>query len=82
MAVVENAIVIGAGPAGLAAAAMLQARGIGALVVERAPDVGSTWRAHYARLRLHTERRLSSLPGLAWERTAFQASCFSFSVWP
>lgn len=64
METVEAAIVIGAGPAGLAAAAMLQARGVGALLVERAPDVGSTWRAHYARLHLHTERRLSSLPGL------------------
>ncbi len=60
----EPAIVIGAGPAGLAAAAMLQQSGVSALVLERAPDVGSTWRAHYQRLHLHTERRLSSLPGL------------------
>jgi putative flavoprotein involved in K+ transport len=68
VALMEPAIVIGAGPAGLASAAMLQARGVGALVVERASDVGSTWRAHYARLRLHTERRLSSLPGLELPR--------------
>lgn len=59
----ESAIVIGAGPAGLASAAMLQERGVAARIVERAADVGSTWRAHYARLHLHTERRLSSLPG-------------------
>src|SRR5260370_10650607 len=64
----EHAIVMGAGPAGLASAAMLQAAGVGALVVERAPEVGSSWRAHYARLRLHTERRLSSLPGLELPR--------------
>lgn len=64
----ESAIVIGAGPAGLACAAMLQASGVSALVVERAPDVGSTWRAHYRRLHLHTERRLSSLPGLELPR--------------
>jgi putative flavoprotein involved in K+ transport len=60
----EPTIVIGAGPAGLAAAAMLQQSGVEALVLERAPDVGATWRAHYQRLHLHTERRLSSLPGL------------------
>ncbi len=65
---VEPALVIGAGPAGLACAAMLQASGVAALVVERAPEVGSTWRAHYARLHLHTERRLSSLPGLELPR--------------
>ncbi len=64
----ESALVIGAGPAGLACAAMLQANGVRALVVERAPDVGSTWRAHYDRLHLHTERRLSSLPGLELPR--------------
>ena len=28
----------------------------------------TTWRAHYARLHLHTERRLSSLPGLELPR--------------
>ena len=65
----DPVIVIGAGPAGLAAAAMLRAKGVGALVVERAPEVGSTWRAHYARLHLHTERRLSGLPGLPLPRS-------------
>jgi NADPH-dependent 2,4-dienoyl-CoA reductase/sulfur reductase-like enzyme len=57
-------IVIGAGPAGLAAAGALRQAGIGALVIDRAGELGSSWRAHYDRLHLHTVRRLSGLPGL------------------
>ncbi|MFJ7588287.1 flavin-containing monooxygenase [Streptomyces sp. NPDC097617] len=60
--------VIGAGPGGLAAAAALRARGIRAVVVEKSDTVGSSWRRHYDRLRLHTTRRLSALPGLAMPR--------------
>ena len=56
--------IIGAGPAGLAAGAALRARGISSLLIDKAADVGSTWRAHYERLHLHTERALSGLPGL------------------
>ncbi|MGW7052217.1 flavin-containing monooxygenase [Streptomyces sp. NPDC054887] len=56
--------VIGAGPGGLAAAAALRARGVRAVVLEKSPSVGASWRAHYDRLRLHTTRRLSGLPGL------------------
>jgi putative flavoprotein involved in K+ transport len=61
---IHDAVVVGAGPAGLAAAATLRAYGIRALVVDKAVAVGSTWRAHYERLHLHTERALSGLPGL------------------
>ncbi|MFK0257502.1 flavin-containing monooxygenase [Streptomyces sp. NPDC090445] len=60
--------VIGAGPGGLAAAAALRARGIRAVVVEKADTVGPSWRGHYDRLHLHTTRRLSALPGLAMPR--------------
>ncbi|GAB3709092.1 flavin-containing monooxygenase [Mariniluteicoccus flavus] len=56
-------VVIGAGPGGLAAAAALKKRGVDVVVVERADAVGSTWRGHYDRLRLHTPRELSGLPG-------------------
>ncbi|MGJ5755100.1 cation diffusion facilitator CzcD-associated flavoprotein CzcO [Streptomyces puniciscabiei] len=56
--------VIGAGPGGLAAAYALRARGIRAVVLEKADHVGASWRGHYDRLRLHTTRRLSALPGL------------------
>lgn len=58
-----EAIVIGAGPAGLASAAMLQRVGVETLVVDRADSVGHSWRGHYDRLRLHTVRWLSHLPG-------------------
>ena len=57
-------IVIGAGPAGLAVAASLRPRGVRAVVLERADDVGASWRRHYERLHLHTTRRWSGLPGL------------------
>ncbi|MGW5849193.1 flavin-containing monooxygenase [Streptomyces sp. NPDC055254] len=60
--------VIGGGPGGLAAAAALRARGVRAVVVEKSESVGASWRQHYERLRLHTTRRLSALPGLAMPR--------------
>ncbi|MFE0419417.1 flavin-containing monooxygenase [Streptomyces tendae] len=60
--------VIGAGPGGLAVAQALRARGLRAVVLERADHVGSSWRRHYDRLRLHTTRRLSALPGLPMPR--------------
>ncbi|MGW8064883.1 flavin-containing monooxygenase [Streptomyces ziwulingensis] len=60
--------VIGAGPGGLAVAHALRARGVRAVVLERADHVGASWRRHYDRLRLHTTRRLSSLPGLPMPR--------------
>ncbi|PZQ89899.1 MAG: monooxygenase [Leifsonia xyli] len=60
----SSVLVIGVGPAGLAVAASLRRRGIPALVLERADDVGASWRRHYERLHLHTTRRWSGLPGL------------------
>ena len=59
----EQVVVIGAGPGGLAVAAGLGDQGVEALVVDRAADVGSSWRNHYERLHLHTPRRWSGLPG-------------------
>ncbi|MBL3671084.1 NAD(P)/FAD-dependent oxidoreductase [Streptomyces sp. M2CJ-2] len=56
--------VVGGGPGGLAVAYSLRARGVRAVVLERSEHVGSSWRRHYDRLRLHTTRRLSALPGL------------------
>jgi putative flavoprotein involved in K+ transport len=65
---VHEVAVIGAGPAGLAVAAASRAQGLSAVVVDKADAVGSTWRSHYERLRLHTERTLSGLPGMAIPR--------------
>lgn len=58
-----DVIVVGAGPGGLAAAAALGARGVHALVIDKAADVASAWRGHYERLHLHTVRWTSHLPG-------------------
>jgi cation diffusion facilitator CzcD-associated flavoprotein CzcO len=60
-----DAIVIGAGPAGLATAAALRARGLNAAILEKSGAVGAVWRRHYDRLHLHTDRARSGLPGLA-----------------
>jgi hypothetical protein len=62
--------VIGGGPAGLAAAAELRRRGMHPVILERGAQVGSSWRAGYDRLRLHTVRGLSGLPGLGIPRNA------------
>jgi cation diffusion facilitator CzcD-associated flavoprotein CzcO len=59
-----NAIIIGAGPAGLAAAATLQEQGLNATILEKSNAVGAVWRRHYDRLHLHTDRARSGLPGL------------------
>ncbi|NLU74264.1 NAD(P)/FAD-dependent oxidoreductase [Streptomyces sp. HNM0575] len=61
--------IIGAGPGGLATAAALHERGISTVVLEKSPSVGASWRAHYDRLRLHTTRRWSALPGLPIPRS-------------
>ncbi|MFJ6101155.1 flavin-containing monooxygenase [Streptomyces sp. NPDC092359] len=61
--------VIGGGPGGLAVAAALGARGVRAVVLEKSDAVGASWRTHYDRLRLHTTRRLSGLPGLRMPRS-------------
>lgn len=63
----HEAVVIGAGPAGLAAAAMLGREGIETLVLER-ESIGASWRKFYERLHLHTIRWLSGLPGLPIHR--------------
>lgn len=61
--------VIGGGPGGLAVAAALREQGVRAVVLEKSDAVGASWRRHYDRLRLHTTRRLSALPGLRIPRS-------------
>lgn len=60
--------VVGAGPAGLAVAAMLRREGVAAVVLEAGDEPGAAWAWRYDRLRLHTHRRLSGLPGHAIPR--------------
>ena len=55
-------VVVGAGPAGLACAASLRRAGEPALLLERAASIGASWRRHYDRLHLHTDRKRSALP--------------------
>jgi cation diffusion facilitator CzcD-associated flavoprotein CzcO len=59
-----DAVIIGAGPAGLATAAAFRARGLNPSILEKSDAVGSVWRRHYDRLHLHTDRARSGLPGL------------------
>ncbi|MGW6236926.1 flavin-containing monooxygenase [Streptomyces sp. NPDC055094] len=61
--------VIGAGPGGLAVAAALREQGVRAVVLEKSDAVAASWRRHYDRLRLHTTRRMSALPGLRIPRS-------------
>ena len=63
-------VVVGAGPAGLGAAARLQGAGTKVLVIDRSKSVGSAWRTRYDSFRLHTIRWLSGLPGMAIPRTS------------
>jgi putative flavoprotein involved in K+ transport len=57
-------VIVGGGSAGLATAAVLRERGLDPLVLEAGPEPGAAWRQRYDRLRLHTPRLLSGLPGM------------------
>lgn len=58
----ERVVVIGAGPAGLAAAAALEQEGVTPLILERGPGVATSWRSRHDHLRLNTHRMLSHQP--------------------
>ena len=64
----ERVLIIGAGPAGLAAAAELRRLGVPAEVIERSHVIAPSWRTRYDRLRLNTCRWNSKLrPGDRFE---------------
>jgi cation diffusion facilitator CzcD-associated flavoprotein CzcO len=58
----DTVIVVGAGPAGLAAAVQLRRAHVPAVVLEQADVVGASWRTRYDRLRLNSSRWFSQLP--------------------
>jgi cation diffusion facilitator CzcD-associated flavoprotein CzcO len=55
-------VVVGAGAAGLGAAAMLELYGLVPVVLEADERIGGRWARRYDRLHLHTVRRYSGLP--------------------
>ena len=63
-----STIIVGAGPAGLAVAACLARSGVPFTILERGHAVGDTWRAHYERLHLHTNKGSSALPFMPFPR--------------
>lgn len=64
-----QAIVIGAGPSGLAAAAMLERAGVPSLVLERTNRYAAPWHGHYDGLRLQSPAWMSHLPGRWFDRS-------------
>jgi len=58
-----DAIVCGAGAAGLAAAATLGRTGANVTVLERSDAVGASWRGRYDGLKLNTTATMSTMPG-------------------
>ena len=59
-----DAIVIGAGPSGLATSRELGRRGVRHVVLERGDTSGYTWTRLYDGLVLHTGKHFSALPGM------------------
>jgi putative flavoprotein involved in K+ transport len=60
----HDVVVVGAGPAGLSAAAELTGAGFDPIVIDRSESIGSAWRTRYDSFRLHTIRWMSGLPGM------------------
>ena len=63
----HQALVIGAGPAGLATSRELQRRSIDHVVLERG-NVAESWSRLYDSLTLHTGKHMSHLPGMRFRR--------------
>lgn len=59
----EHVVVVGAGPAGLAAGWAIRRAGLDPLVVEQADSVAASWRGRHDHLRLNTHRMFSHQPG-------------------
>jgi putative flavoprotein involved in K+ transport len=66
-----EAIVLGAGAAGLAAAATLSGAGVDTVVLERTDQVAASWRTRYDGLRLNTTGWMSTQPGFRASRRRY-----------
>jgi putative flavoprotein involved in K+ transport len=64
---VISVVIVGAGPAGLAAAAALQSRRFAPVVLEGESHVGGPWRRHYEGIRLQSPKSMSWLPGMRFD---------------
>ena len=62
-------LVVGASISGLASASSLQKQGIEYIIIEKEAQVATTWRNHYERLHLHTNKRVSNLPYKKFDST-------------
>ncbi|OHV86804.1 dimethylaniline monooxygenase [Mesorhizobium sp. ORS 3428] len=67
-AILEGAIVIGAGAAGLAAAHALIEAGIATEILEREGRLAEPWHHRHENLHLNTHRDLSTLPGVSFPK--------------
>lgn len=64
----DEVLVIGSGPAGLACAAEVIARGAPVTVLERGDESAAVWASRYDSLRFNTSRIHSALPGAPFPR--------------
>jgi indole-3-pyruvate monooxygenase len=62
-------LIVGAGPAGLAVAGCLTKLGEPFEILESRDEVGSSFRRHYRRLHLHTDKAMSALPHVPFARS-------------
>jgi indole-3-pyruvate monooxygenase len=61
----NGAIVVGAGPSGMATAACLQLKGVPCLILEKSDGIASLWKHNtYDRLHLHIPKEFCELPHL------------------
>jgi putative flavoprotein involved in K+ transport len=64
----HQAIVVGAGSSGLAAAVALRRCGFETIVIEKSDTIGTSWRSRYDELRLNSWRPMSKLQGRGMPR--------------
>lgn len=65
----NTAVIIGAGPAGLAIAACLRKANIPFTILEKSGNIADSWHRHYDRLHLHTVKEFSHLPYLPFDES-------------